>query len=136
MTDPGADAVRILGRYEPVGLPAAFVQEVLQAEIRTRLPPCCARERISVRVPQGIPPHPDNLEWHQDGGGAAGTTHHMVVWASEQPTEIRRADGSIVVADPFDLVWFDNTIVQHRQPRETDETQRWFVAIRCSGALT
>jgi len=87
-----------------------------------------------VRVPQGITPHPDNLEWHQDGGGPLGTTDHMVVWASEAPTEIRTSAGELVPTTAGDLVWFNNRIAWHRQPRGTDETRRWFVAIRCSGA--
>ena len=98
--------------------------------MRGILPPCCARERISVRIPQGIPPHPDNLEWHQDGM----PSYHMVVWATEMPTEIRTSAGAIVQGEPYDLVWFDNTTVFHRQPRGTDESKRWFVSIRCSGA--
>jgi hypothetical protein len=60
----------------------------------------------------------------------------MVVWASEQPTEIRLSDGTEYDAAPFDLTWFDNDRVHHRQPTGTDETRRWFVAVRCSGALT
>jgi len=87
-----------------------------------------------VRVPQGITPHSDNLEWHQDGGGPLGTTDHMVVWASESPTEIRTSAGDVVPTAAGDLVWFNNRLAWHRQPRGTDETRRWFVAIRCSGA--
>jgi hypothetical protein len=125
-----SDEVRILGRFQP----SELTEPVIQAEIRPLLPPCCQRERISVRVPMGIVPHPDNLEWHQDGGGPAGTTDHMVVWASEQPTEIRTSAGAIVPTATGDLVWFDNRTAFHRQPAGTDETRRWFVAIRCSGA--
>lgn len=125
---------RILGRF----IPSLLQAEVIEAELRPLLPPCCQRERISVRIPhQAAPaPHPDGLEWHQDGGGAAGTTHHMVVWASEKPTEIRTSDWKLVPARPYDIVWFDNTRCCHRQPRGTDETRRWFVAVRCSGALS
>lgn len=115
-------------------VPSRLQSEIIEAELRPLLPPCCARERISVRVPMGLAPHPDNLQWHQDGGGAEGTTRHMVVWASEQPTEIRTAAGE-TVSFPGELVWFDNTRVSHRQPAGTDETQRWFAAVRCSGAM-
>jgi hypothetical protein len=123
--------VRILGQFRP----SEFCEATIQAEIRAHLPACCQRERISVRVPndRAAAPHPDNLEWHQDGGGPLGTTHHMVVWASEMPTEIRSSDGVIAVTSAEDLVWYDNTKAFHRQPRGTDETKRWFVAIRCSG---
>lgn len=126
-----SEEVRRLGTF----VPSLWQSEVIEAEIRPLLPPCCRCERITVRIPQGIVPHPDNLEWHQDGGGPVGTTHHMVIWASEQPTEIRTSDGVLVPLAPCDMVWFDNTRAWHRQPRGTDETRRWFVAIRCSGAL-
>lgn len=125
------DHVRVLGRF----VPSQLQSEVIERELPAHLPPCCRRERISVRIPDPrVTPHPDNLEWHQDGGGPAGTTRHMVVWASEQPTEIRHPDGLIVRGDPFDLVWLDNDVVFHRQPAGTNEGQRWFVAVRCSGA--
>lgn len=121
----------VLGRF----VPSALQSERIETEVRAHLPPCCAKERVSVRIPQrGVTAHPDNLEWHQDGGGPAGTTRHMVVWASEQPTEIRRADGSVFVGEPSDLVWLDNDVAYHRQPRGTNEQQRWFLAVRCSGA--
>lgn len=123
----------ILGAYAP----SAWTIDAIEQEFR-RLPflaECCQRERVSVRIPQGVAPHPNNLEWHQDGGGADGTTQHMVVWASEMPTELKTSDGH-----PFDtpvgsVIWFNNTLAFHRQPRTTDETSRWFVAIRCSGAI-
>lgn len=110
---------------------------MIEAELRPLLPPCCQRERISVRVPdaRAEAPHYDNLQWHQDGGGAEGTTQHMVVWASEMPTELKTSDGARFQQQPFDLVWYDNTRAFHRQPVGTNEGTRWFVAVRCSGAL-
>jgi hypothetical protein len=124
--------VRSLGSF----IPSAYQSEVIEAEIRPLLPPCCQRERISVRVPrESAPaPHPDNLQWHQDGGGAEGTTQHMVIWASELPTDILTSRG-VYAVQPFEVIWFDNTRVLHRQPTGTDETSRWFVSIRCSGAM-
>src|SRR4051794_29898596 len=96
----------VLGRF----VPTLLQSEVIEVEMRPLLPACCQRERISVRTPMGIVPHPDNLEWHQDGGGPDGTTRHMVVWASEQPTELRASSGERANTRPFDLVWFDNTV--------------------------
>lgn len=125
--------IAVLGSFTP----SEWTSDVIEQEFR-RLPylaECCRRERISVRIPQGIQPHADNLEWHQDGGGSAGTTLHMVVWASEQPTELKDANGDRMLTQPLDVVRFDNTRAWHRQPVGTDETRRWFVAIRCSGAL-
>jgi len=89
-----------------------------------------------VRIPRETAPdpHPDNLEWHQDGGGSEGTTKHMVVWASEQPTELRASDGELFTGQPLELVWFDNCRAYHKQPTGTNEQRRWFAAIRCSGA--
>ena len=120
------DEVRILGRF----VPSELTTEVIQTEIRPLLPPCCQRERISVRVPQGVPPHPDNLAWHQDGMPA----YHMVIWANEDSTEIQTSDGASCRGAPYDVVWFDNTKVLHRQPTGTNESTRWFVSVRCSGA--
>lgn len=125
-----APEVRVLGRF----VPSLLQSEVIEAEVRPLLPACCQRERISVRVPMGIPPHPDNLQWHQDGGGPDGTTDHMVIWASEQPTELRSSAGERVPTGAGELVWFNNRLAFHRQPAGTDEARRWFVAVRCSGA--
>ena len=120
----------MLGRFTP----SALQSERLETEIKPLLPACCQRERVSVRIPDPrVPVHPDNLEWHQDGGGTAGTTRHMVVWASEQPTEIRLSTGEEFHGEPFDLVWFNNDVVFHRQPAGTDEGRRWFLGVRCSG---
>jgi hypothetical protein len=80
---------------------------------------------LSVRAP-GHPVLDANLAWHQDEGPT-----HMVVWATAQPTEIRTADGDVMQGDPFDVIWFDNSRVWHRQPLGTDETSRWFVSVRC-----
>lgn len=100
------------------------------------LPACCQRERVSVRIPdpRGATPASDNLHWHQDGGGPLGNTRHMILWASEQPTELRLPDGEECTGAPYEMIWIDNYVVFHRQPSGTDETRRWFWAIRCSGA--
>lgn len=122
-----SEAIRVIGTFHP----SEFVKETIEREIKPLLPACCQCERVGVRVPdpRAAAPHPDNLEWHQDGMPA----YHMVVWASEMPTEFRLPDGTEWHAEPFDLVWFDNTVVYHRQPRGTNEQQRWFLAVRCSG---
>lgn len=123
-------------------LPSRLQSEVIEAEIRPLLPACCARERVGVRTPhdQAPDPAPANLEWHQDGrhpGEAMeGTTRHIVVWASEQPTEIRTSTGEEFTAQPYELVWVNNDVACHRQPRGTNEQRRWFLAVRCSGAVT
>lgn len=120
--------------------PSQWTQDTIEQEFKAMsfLPACCRRERIGVRVPheQAPSPHPDNLQWHQDGGGIEGTTHHMVVWASEQPTELKTSEGIVFETPSRAVIWYDNTKVFHRQPTGTDETRRWFVAIRCSGALS
>ena len=127
-----SDTVRVLGRFVPTRLQS----EIIEAEIKPYLPACCVRERVGVRTPDPrVTAHPDNLVWHQDGGGTAGTTRHIVLWASEQPTELRLPDGTYFTGEPFDLVWANNDIVFHRQPAGTDEGRRWFLAVRCSGEL-
>jgi len=83
----------------------------------------------------GVLPPAANLEWHQDGGGDAGTTKHMVIWACEMPTDLKLSTGEIFSTSPFDLVWIDNTKCFHKQPTGTNEATRWFCAIRCSGVL-
>ncbi len=120
--------MRVLGHCVPSRLDAT----VLMEELKPFLPPCCQRERISVREP-GALIHPDNLAWHHDGGGTAGTVRHMVVWASEMPTEILSSDGSQFAGAPYDLVWFNNDVAKHRQPDGTNADTRWFVSVRCSG---
>lgn len=120
-----------------VFIPSRLQSEIIEAELpkTNLLPNCCSRERISVRVPDPrVTAHPDNLQWHQDGGGVKGTTRHLVVWATEQPTEIQLPDGEVFIGKPYELIWFDNDVVFHKQPTGTDEGTRWFVAVRCSGA--
>lgn len=119
----------MLGRF----VPSEFVKETIEREVKAHLAPCCACERVGVRVPhaQAVISPDDNRAWHQDGMPA----YHMVVWASEMPTEIQQSDGTLFTGEPFDLVWFDNTKAFHRQPAGTDETRRWFLAVRCSGAI-
>lgn len=56
-------------------------------EIRDLLPECCRSKSIDIRPPSDVIPDPDNMLWHQDGGGPEGVYRHMVVWASEDPTE-------------------------------------------------
>jgi hypothetical protein len=109
------DEVKVLGPFQP----SRFQSEVIEAELRPLLPPCCAKERIGVRTPHPLaasPPILTTLEWHQDGGGSAGTTHHMIVWASEDPTELKTSTGDVFDNQPGQLVWFDNTKAFHRQP--------------------
>ncbi len=118
---------KVIGRF----VPSEYTPEVIQAELRRLLPACCACENIGVRRPQGVEPHPDNLEWHQDGMPA----YHMVVWANETPTEIKDSSGTELEFAPFDIIWFDNTKVMHRQPRSGNEWTRWHACVRCSGAI-
>ena len=80
--------VRVLGRF----VPPELTEQAIMVGIRPLLPPCCQRERISVRVPDARTiVHPDNLQWHQDGGGQLGTVRHMVVWASEDTHRVSAA---------------------------------------------
>ncbi len=120
--------MRVIGHCVPTRLDAS----IIMAELRPLLPPCCQRDKISVREP-GSMIHPDNLAWHHDGGGTAGSVRHMVVWASEMPTQIQSADGAEMSGEPYDLVWFNNDVAKHRQPEGTNPDTRWFAAVRCSG---
>lgn len=125
--------IRVLGTFTP----SEWEVNVIEREFRALpfLAPCCRRERVSVRYPPQPAPPAANLEWHQDGGGPEGTTHHMVIWASDNPTHLKDDAGALFVVPQQAVVWFDNTICWHKQPADTDEATRWFVAIRCSGAL-
>lgn len=122
---------RVLCQFRP----SEYAIEVIQAELRPLLPACCRCERISVRTPETEPAHPNNLEWHQDGGGYEGTVRHMVCWANVLPTHVRDAEKNEATVQPFDLVWFNNDVCEHKQPRDTHLVERWFAAIRCSGAI-
>jgi hypothetical protein len=116
--------VRSLGRFAPSELDLAAIERELPAH----LPGCCRSGRIGVRVPQGAPAHPGNLAWHQDQDVA-----HLIVWATEMPTELQLPDGTVILPPAGDLMWVDNRRVFHRQPSGTDETRRWFLAVRCGG---
>lgn len=115
--------------------PSRLQSEIIEAEIKKHLPDCCRCERVGVRPSDGQVVHPDNMEWHQDGGGPIGITRHMIVWSTETPTEIKSSEGEVFSFEPFDLVWFDNFKAFHRQPRNTRPNHRWFLAVRCSGQI-
>lgn len=127
--------IKILGKYTPTELfPDSIEQEFRKLPF---LPDCCRRERIGIRVPLPTTPDPPgaNLEWHQDGGGIEGTTHHMIVWASEDPTHVKSSDGIEFKYEAGDVVWYNNTLAFHKQPSTTNDKHRWFVSVRCSGEL-
>ncbi len=136
MSTPSQDLVTVaaLGEFRVFGhcVPSRLDATVIMDELRPLLPACCQRDKISVREPEALI-HPDNLAWHHDGGGTAGSVRHMVVWASEMPTQIQRSDGTEFQGDPFDLVWFNNDVAKHRQPDGTNPSTRWFASVRCSG---
>ena len=115
--------------------PSRLQSEIIETEVKAHLGVCCRCERVGIRIPSETEPHPDNLEWHQDGGGPDGITRHMVVWATEMPTELRLSDNIFFTGKPYELIWFNNYIVWHRQPKNTRPMERWFLAIRCSGAI-
>jgi hypothetical protein len=128
MTNP---EFRVLGVFHP----SEYKMETMEAEMRPLLPPCCAREAVSVRYPNGIDPNYNNMQWHQDGGGTEGTIRHMVVWASEDPTHIKDSSGAEFQAKPFEMVWFNNDLAYHKQPENTRPSDRWFISVRCSGVI-
>jgi hypothetical protein len=115
-------------------VPSVFQPEVIQSEMRPLLPDCCRQRNINVRIPSETMPSytPDQLDpktWHYDFDGVCT---HMIVWASESPTEILTEEGLELRFNPFDLVWFDNRKAMHRQPRMTQPT-RWFACVQCEG---
>jgi hypothetical protein len=124
--------IRSLGMFHP----SEMRIETIQSELRRILPPCCAAENIGVAAQNQTVIHYDNQQWHQDGGGTAGTVRHMVVWASETPTFLRDSSGAEFRGEPFELMWFDNDKAFHRQPIDIHPESRWFVSVRCSGRIT
>lgn len=127
----GATEIRSLGIFRP----SEMKIETIQSELRPLLPRCCRSENISVAAHNQTVIHEDNRQWHQDGGGKLGTVRHMVVWATEDPTYMRGSDGAEYRGLPFELMWFNNDTVFHRQPPDIHPESRWFAAIRCSGAI-
>lgn len=130
MNNPNGE-IRSLGMFHPSQLRI----ETIQAELKPYLPRCCQCEAIGVAAQNQTVIHPDNQQWHQDGGGTAGTTRHMVVWATETPTYLRDSSGSEFRGEPYELVWFDNDKAFHRQPVDINPATRWFVSVRCSGKV-
>ena len=127
----GNGEIRSLGMFHP----SEWKIETIQSELRRLLPPCCRCENIGVAAQNQTSIHPDNQQWHQDGGGPAGTTRHMVVWASETPTFLKDSMGVEFRGEPEELIWFDNDRAYHRQPMDIHPETRWFVAVRCSGRI-
>lgn len=58
--------------------------------------------------------------FHRDGVQGMG----MIVWANQDPTELRWQD-RIYQPQPFEIVLFNNSGPEHRQPRKSMEG-RWF----------
>lgn len=125
------EEIRSLGVFHP----SQMQIETIQRELRPMLPPCCQRENIGVAAQNQTSIHPDNQQYHQDGGGPAGTIRHMVVWATETPTHLRDSSGREFTPEPFEVIWLDNDRVHHKQPIGIHPESRWFVAVRCSGAM-
>lgn len=63
-----------------------------------------------------------STEWHNDGGLPDMA---MVVWSNREQTEVRLKDGTILRADPGDVMLINNSIVEHRTPPKLSE-DRWF----------
>lgn len=125
----------MLGEYRP----SLWDRDALEQEFRRLafLPECCRRQRLEVRGPHPIPPATAHL-WHRDSDSdvpdAPGGLLHLVMWASEAPTEFRqRVDGPVHAFRPFDVVFVDNVAWWHRTPPGADHRTRWFMAIRCTG---
>lgn len=123
------DQIRSLGMFRPSQLRI----ETIQAEVRPLLPPCCRCEAIGVAAQNETSIHADNQQWHQDGSGPEGTVRHMVVWTNENPTYLKDSSGVEFRGEPFELIWFDNDNVFHRQPIDIRPETRWFMSVRCSG---
>lgn len=121
---------RVLGLFRPSVLDPAAIELELPAVLRQLgAPGCCLSGRLGIRVPSaGVQKLAGNLVWHQDEGPG-----HMIVWASEAPTELELSDGRPWAAKPFEVLWFDNRAIRHRQPADTPDLTRWFLAIRCAG---
>ncbi len=65
--------------------------------------------------------------WHKDyGDNSFKQKCFMIVWASKQPTQIRQVgEKKVYQPEPYQIVLFDNTAVEHQQPLG-DATGRYF----------
>ncbi len=113
---------RVLGCFRPSELDPATIEREWAEQVGP-----IHGGRLSVRVANGHPDQPGNLVWHQDEGVAS-----LLVWATEQPTEIELDDATPWAPAPYEVLWIDNTRIRHRQPSGTDPHSRWFVSVRFS----
>jgi hypothetical protein len=130
---PLTNNVRLIGRF----VPDELSREGIQAGLRSLLPACCRRMPINVRNPGASPAYEagqlNPQSWHVDFEGPRGNVKHMTVWATEDPTEVRDRGGTVFRFNPFDLIWFDNFEMEHRQPTTVRHGHRWFACVQCTG---
>ena len=66
--------------------------------------------------------------YHQDMGGK---DFFMLVWANTRPTEIKSiTSNDVIVPRPYEVVGFNNSIYEHRQPvnmRMSTAAKRFFI---------
>jgi hypothetical protein len=128
------ETLRVLGQYQP----SEWNRDVIEQEVRRLgcLPACCRQQRMEIRGPSPHAPATTHL-WHRDSDtdvpDAPGRLTHLVMWASEDPTEFVNETGMIQSFEPYDLVWMDNVAWWHRSPPAANHLTRWFIGIRCNG---
>lgn len=67
-----------------------------------------------------------DLQWHQDGDTSGAEMNcGLVVWASNTPTQVKLADGTIIQAEPYEVVHIRNRECVHRRPPNCPRV-RWF----------
>jgi len=66
----------------------------------------------------------DVAKWHHDNRSSSPGMY-MVLWSNREQTEIKLPDGTILRADPGDVLLVSNDEVQHRTPIQVSN-DRWF----------
>jgi hypothetical protein len=115
-----------LGQYHP----SEWSCPVIDREMRALacIPSCCRTVALEIRQPSPIRPMTAD-QWHRDF--QTPPVEHLVLWATESPTEILTDDGKILRFDPYDVVWINNQGPLHRMPPSADCATRWFTCFRC-----
>lgn len=67
-----------------------------------------------------------DTQWHQDGDTTGAKMDcSLVVWSTNNPTQIKLDDGTIVQPQPYEVIVLNNTACYHRRPPWTPKI-RWF----------
>jgi len=130
--------IKVLGRYVPKKWRAFIIGTELTANlahagytpfvdkyIKQNRGAAWYDEALHAEVRMTAVPGSEGTSWHQDGDTSPGANMDcaLILWSNKWPTEFR-IENEIVVAKPFEIVYFRNLSGTHRRS-PVAEGRRW-----------